>query len=141
MTASETPMCDEDPTMPTFPPGAHQKGSKIAAAVLAQQAKDFYKQISPVVMDLCNQGLSLRDIAQELDERGIRPRRARTWSAAQVRRVIFRATGKPVDAKRASSPASATPSPANPAPPATNPTSAAPSKTSTPASDASVEVW
>jgi Recombinase len=77
--------------MPEFPADAHLKGGQNAAPVLAQLAREFYAPIIPVVLELHGQGLSLRAIATELEQRGIKSRWGwPRWSAAQVRRVLAR---------------------------------------------------
>jgi hypothetical protein len=77
--------------MPAFPADAHLKGGRNAAPVLAALAREFYEPIIPIVMELRRQGLSLRAIARELEQRGIKPRyEFPRWSAAQVRRVVLR---------------------------------------------------
>jgi hypothetical protein len=90
-------------TMPAFPPGAHQKGGQASAPVNRELAREFYEPIIPIVLELRRQGLSLRQIARELDRRGIRTRQVGKyesfgsdmeiirWSAQQVRRVLARA--------------------------------------------------
>jgi hypothetical protein len=99
-------------TKPGFPPGAHVVGGRNAAATHARAAEEFYAPIIPVVVQLREQGLSLRAIAAELDRRGVRTRwvsfaeflgadegggarfgeqRFIRWSATQVRRVLARA--------------------------------------------------
>ena len=86
--------------MPSFPVGANLKGGRNAAPVNAQLAREFYEPIIPVVMELHSQGLSLRAIARELEQRGIKPRQEfPQWSAAQVRRILCRGLGKPIDVK------------------------------------------
>jgi len=55
-------------------------------------AREFYAPIIPIVLELHRQGLSLRAIARELGQRGIKTRQEwRHWSATQVRRVLARA--------------------------------------------------
>jgi DNA invertase Pin-like site-specific DNA recombinase len=44
-----------------------------------------------IARELRTQGLSLRAIASALEERGLRPRRAKTWSAEMVRRLMAEA--------------------------------------------------
>jgi hypothetical protein len=98
--------------MPGFPAGVHLIGGRNAAATHARDAEEFYAPILPVVAGLRRQGLSLRQIAAELDRRGVRTRwgcfyepsgaggdggprfgepRIIRWSATQVRRVLARA--------------------------------------------------
>jgi hypothetical protein len=80
--------------MPRFPKGVHLKGGRNAAPVLAAMAREFYAPLIPIVMELREQGLSLRAIARELEKRGIMSRLTwPRWSAAQVRRVVIRAAG------------------------------------------------
>jgi hypothetical protein len=122
----------EVPTMPAFPPGVHLKGGQNAAPVLAEMAREFYAPIIPIVMELHGQGLSLRAIGRELDQRGIRTRigcwytsisskpRIIRWSAAQVRRVLARGLAL------AETPPEPDPCPVSEtAPPASQPTPAA----------------
>jgi transposase-like protein len=78
--------------MPTFPPGASEKGGAAAAATHVEQARQFYAPIIPLVAELRRQGLSLRAIARALGERGIKTRQEWDhWSAQQVARVLARA--------------------------------------------------
>jgi hypothetical protein len=80
--------------MPAFPPGANIKGGANAAPVLRALAAEFYAPIIPVVVELRQQGLSLRAIARELTARGVPLRNWGTavpWSAQQVKRVLVRA--------------------------------------------------
>lgn len=89
--------------MPAFPPGVQHKGGANAAITLTQQAVEFYEPIIPIVLELHKQGKSLREIGRELQKRGIKPRinyPPGNWSAAQVRRALFRGLGKPVDVKK-----------------------------------------
>jgi hypothetical protein len=75
-----------------FPASVHLKGGQVAAATHVQAAREFYAPIIPIVAELHRQGLSLREIARELDNRGIRTRQEWPhWSATQVRRVLARA--------------------------------------------------
>src|SRR4051794_38206691 len=85
-----------------FPPGVHLVGGRNAAPVHRQQAREFYAPILPLVKELKARGLSLRQIAAELDRRGVRTRMGSwwsgygpdaketviRWSAAQVMRVL-----------------------------------------------------
>jgi hypothetical protein len=89
--------------MGSFPAGAGKKGGINAAPVHKRMAHEFYEPIIPLVMELHHQGFSLRAIGRELEKRGISPRLGYSpgrWSAAQVRRVVCRALGKPVDVSR-----------------------------------------
>jgi len=81
----------------------HRRGGQTAATTNAELAREFYAPIIPIVVELRNQGLSLRAIARELDRRGLIMRfeecpgqsvhRGR-WNASQVRRVLLRAAGR-----------------------------------------------
>lgn len=117
--------------MPAFPPGVHLKGGRNAAPVLAEMAREFYAPIIPIVMELHSQGLSLRAIGRELDQRGIRTRigcwytsiggepQIIRWSAAQVRRVLARGLAAAESRPDQQSPACATAPPADQQTPAT----------------------
>lgn len=87
--------------MPEFPPGTCQKGGAASRQVNIDSAREFYAPILPLVAELHGRGLSLRQIARELEARGIKTRQEWPhWSAMQVRRVVARATGRPWAAKR-----------------------------------------
>jgi hypothetical protein len=84
---------------------AHYRGGQAAAITNAQLAREFYAPIIPIVVELRNQGLSLRAIAGELDRRGTIMRFEQPppgyppvhdghWNASQVRRVLLRAAGR-----------------------------------------------
>jgi hypothetical protein len=96
--------------MPAFPPGASAKGGQAAIQTNVESARAFYAPILPVVAELHRQGLSLRQIARELDRRGVKTRfeyPGQRWSATQVRRVLARIAaegGAPQAAKTGSSP-------------------------------------
>jgi hypothetical protein len=84
------------------------KGGQVAAVTNRRRAEDFYARITPVVVDLHRQGLSLRQIAAELDRRGVAPRLKRPgqrWSATQVRRVLARGGVTQVVAQASEAPA------------------------------------
>jgi hypothetical protein len=79
--------------MPAFPPGASAKGGQAAIQTNVESARAFYAPILPVVAELHAQGLSLRQIARELDRRGVKTRLqypGQRWNAMQVRRVLAR---------------------------------------------------
>jgi hypothetical protein len=80
--------------MPGFPAGAHLKGGATSAVVNRQLAREFYSPLLPIVLELHRAGKSLREIARELDRRGIKTRfeyPGQRWSAMQVKRVLARA--------------------------------------------------
>jgi Recombinase len=106
--------CKERKAMPkhTFPPGVHLKGGRNAAPVLAELAREFYAPLIPIVVELRDQGLSLREIAAELEKRGIKARWGWTrWSAAQVRRILARAAEQQQGRAAVPAPAPAVPTP------------------------------
>lgn len=80
--------------MPAFPPGACLKGAQASIMSHVQLADEFYAPIIPIVAELRRQGLSLRAIARELDQRGIKTRQeCACWNASQIRRVLARGVG------------------------------------------------
>jgi hypothetical protein len=103
--------------MPTFPAGAHVKGGQNAAPVHAAAADAFYRDVLPLMISLRSQGLSLRAIADELTQRGIKARK-KQWSAAQVLRVLRRAQTPPIASQVEQEPPPAPPAaPSPPSPP------------------------
>ena len=96
--------------MPAFPPGVCHIGGRNAAVTHARLAREYYTPLAPIVTELRREGLSLRQIARELDARGVLtrmqadaaaaglvPSPAR-WDATQVRRVLLRAAELPTSA-------------------------------------------
>jgi hypothetical protein len=78
--------------MPAFPPSAAQKGAANSAPVHRAAAVEFCAPLLPLVIELRQRGLSLRAIARELQQRGIKTRQEWPhWSATQVRRLLGRA--------------------------------------------------
>lgn len=76
----------------SFPAGANLRGGQAAAPLNRQAADEFYAPILPLVLDLHRAGRSLREIARELEGRGVKARFGSTrWAAAQVRRLVKRA--------------------------------------------------
>jgi hypothetical protein len=75
-----------------FPPGVHAKGGAASAPVNRALAEEFYAPLLEPVAELRRQGMSLRQIARELERRGIKSRQEwRHWSATSVRRILARA--------------------------------------------------
>lgn len=68
---------------------AAEKGTKIAAAQRIEQADTFAERLRPIVASIAD-GASLRDIAQELNARGIFTPRGKAWQAASVRNLMKR---------------------------------------------------
>lgn len=62
-----------------------------ATKAVTQAANESYMDIYPTVTGLKANGLSLRDIASELNTQGHTTRRGKPWNAMQVARVLKRA--------------------------------------------------
>lgn len=54
-----------------------------------QAADVFARKVYPVIEDMIAEGLSLRAMARELNERGMRTRTGKHWAASTVRNVIL----------------------------------------------------
>jgi DNA invertase Pin-like site-specific DNA recombinase len=59
-----------------------------ARAVHVKNAQAFAADVTPLANDLRSQGLSLRQIAGQLDARGVATQRGKQWTAAGVRRLL-----------------------------------------------------
>jgi hypothetical protein len=82
----------EDELMPGFPAGASARGGATAAITHAAAAREFYRPLLPLVVELARQGLSRRAIARELTRRGVKMRSGWTsWHPTQVSRMLRRA--------------------------------------------------
>lgn len=66
-----------------------QRCSKIAAQQRVEQADTFAERLRPVLASFAA-GASLRDIARELNQRGIFTPRGKEWQAASVRNLLAR---------------------------------------------------
>lgn len=62
----------------------HRKG----VDAIQQRAAAFCADVAPMIRDLHSQGMSLRQIAAELDRQGIKTSRGKEWTAAAVARVL-----------------------------------------------------
>lgn len=62
----------------------HRKGVEAIQAA----AGAFRADVCPMIQDLHGQGLSLRQIAAELDRQGVKTSRGKAWTAAAVSRVL-----------------------------------------------------
>jgi len=65
---------------------AAQKG----VAVRVAMADDFAANVLPIVRELQSNGMSLRSVANALNERGVKTARGGKWQAATVRNIIAR---------------------------------------------------
>lgn len=63
---------------------ARRKGREIQAT----QAREAYAEIAPDVLRLRSEGMTLRQIADDLNSRGITTRTGSAWTAVQVQRVL-----------------------------------------------------
>jgi len=78
-------------------PEGRRKGSHEASRVRIELAAQRARDLAPVIDDIRALGaLSLRQIARELNSRGILASRGGRWSAAQVRRVMIQYRGTSV---------------------------------------------
>ena len=66
------------------------KGRRVAKAAVKQAAREAYIDLVPIMTDLQQQGLTLRAIAERLNDMGHTTRRGKCWNASQVMRVIDR---------------------------------------------------
>jgi hypothetical protein len=62
----------------------------LGSAALRQASDDFAASVRPVVAELRQGGMSLRQAAAELTRRGIRTMRGGTWTQMTVRGVLLR---------------------------------------------------
>ena len=65
-----------------------KRASARSAAVRKAKADTFAANILPVIRSLQEQGLSLRDVAQALNDRGVKTARGGQWYATTVRNII-----------------------------------------------------
>ena len=70
--------------------GGPKVDGKLGAQANREAAEAFAAAVGPMVQELRQQGLSLRQIAAELAERGFRTSRGGAWSAEAVRSVLAR---------------------------------------------------
>ncbi len=66
---------------------------QLGAQALQQRAQEYADRVGPMVADLRQQGLSLREIAAALTTKGIRTMRGGAWTADAVKRVLDRRQG------------------------------------------------
>jgi DNA invertase Pin-like site-specific DNA recombinase len=55
---------------------------------IQQRAAAFRTDVGPMIRDLHSRGMSLRQIAAELDRQGVKTSRGKDWTAAAVSRVL-----------------------------------------------------
>lgn len=66
----------------------HLDSGKAARANM-RAADEFARMVYPIMEEMIAGGLSLREMAKELDERGVTTRTSKTWSAGTVRNVVL----------------------------------------------------
>jgi DNA invertase Pin-like site-specific DNA recombinase len=64
----------------------HRKGT----AAVIKTAREFARQVGPVILAMRQRGLSLRQIGAALTDQGVRTARGGAWSADAVRQVLTR---------------------------------------------------
>ncbi|MBN4054990.1 recombinase family protein [Acidimicrobium ferrooxidans] len=69
-------------------PEARSRGAKAAGVSAKAAAADAYTDLIPIVTDLRQSGLTLRAIAEKLNELGHTTRRGKPWNPVQVSRVL-----------------------------------------------------
>lgn len=67
-----------------------EKARSVGAQVISQRANEAYADLLPIMTRMKAQGLSLREIAQKLNDAGHTTRRGRPWNPVQVGRVLDR---------------------------------------------------
>jgi DNA invertase Pin-like site-specific DNA recombinase len=91
-------------------PNQHKVDPALGSAALAQASDEFARRVGPVIAELRQSGMSLRQIAAELTRRGIRTMRGGKWTAMRVRSVLLR--GAPAAAEPAQPAPATRPAPA-----------------------------
>lgn len=64
------------------------KAREMGAKVIAEQAREAYSSVRPVVARFRDEGLSFGAIAKKFNEDGTATRRGKSWTAMQVYRVL-----------------------------------------------------
>jgi len=70
---------------------ARLKGARHAGLQSARACADYYSDVSPRLRSMRDGGLTLRTIAETLNEEGVLTRTGGAWSLLQVKRVLERA--------------------------------------------------
>jgi DNA invertase Pin-like site-specific DNA recombinase len=70
--------------------GHHKVDPSLGRQALTMASDAFAARVAPVAKDLQASGLSLRQIAADLTERGVETMRGGAWTAAAVRNVLLR---------------------------------------------------
>ena len=69
---------------------ARERGAKAAGEAVKAQAEEAYQDLSPVMVEMREQGSTLQQIAASLNEQGHTTRRGKPWNHVQVMRVLER---------------------------------------------------
>lgn len=72
---------------------ARQRGAQAAAVAIRAKATEAYSDLTPIVAELRDKGLTQQAIADELNRLGHTTRRAKPWNQTQVGRVLQRMAG------------------------------------------------
>jgi DNA invertase Pin-like site-specific DNA recombinase len=70
--------------------GGPRPDGRLGAAARRRMADAFASRVLPILRDLQGDGLSLNQMAAELNTRGVRTPLDSSWTATQVRRVLAR---------------------------------------------------
>lgn len=89
--ARGTLLGSHNPAVPSLTPQARCKGAKLGADANRRKAVEAYADLADYIAELREQGLSLRAIAQRLNDDGHKTRSDCSWSATQVTYVLRRA--------------------------------------------------
>jgi DNA invertase Pin-like site-specific DNA recombinase len=71
---------------------ARAKGTRVAAKVARAKADQAYRDLAPFVLKLREDGMTLQQVADQLNADGYKTRRGFRWNAMQVSRVLKRRT-------------------------------------------------
>ena len=89
--ARGTALGSHNPAVPALSECARAKGQKLGADANRRKAVEAYADLADYIAELREQGLSLRAIAQRLNDDGHKTRTDSSWSATQVVYVLRRA--------------------------------------------------
>jgi DNA invertase Pin-like site-specific DNA recombinase len=89
--ARGTRLGSHNPLVPPLTPEARRKGAQLGSEANRRLAVAAYADLADYIAELREQGLSLRAIAQRLNDDGHKTRSDCSWSATQVTYVLRRA--------------------------------------------------
>ena len=73
-------------------PEARERGAKAAAVAISAKTDEAYADLTPIVRELRDKGLTQKAIADELNRQGHTTRQGKPWNQVQVLRVLKRVT-------------------------------------------------